>query len=60
MASGNSFFSFMAGLTVGAAIALLTCTERGHELMQDLKKKGSGILNPDIDGEDEDIYQSED
>jgi len=60
MASGNSFFSFMAGMVAGAAIALLTCTERGHELMQDLQKKSTDFLNSDTDGEDEDICQPED
>jgi len=60
MASGNSLLSFVAGMVAGAAIALVTCTERGHEFMQDLEKKGSDLFNKCKDGEDEDIYQSED
>lgn len=60
MASGNSFFSFVAGMVAGAAIALITCTERGHEFMHDLEKKGSDLFNSGKNGEDEDLYQSED
>ncbi|MCQ2182278.1 MAG: YtxH domain-containing protein [Bacteroidales bacterium] len=60
MASGNSFCSFVTGMVFGAAIALLTCTERGHELVQEFQKKSSDFLNSDTDGEDEDVCQSED
>lgn len=63
MASDHSFFSFMAGMAAGATIALLTCTERGHEVLQELKAKGSDFFKSTKDGEDEfdeDVCQSED
>lgn len=41
MANGGSFFSFVAGMAAGAALAILTCTERGHEFARDIEKKCS-------------------
>ena len=43
MANGSSFFSFVSGMIAGAAIAILTCTERGHEFVHDLEKKFSKL-----------------
>ncbi len=43
MANGSSLFSFVSGMIAGAAIAILTCTERGHEFMRDIEKKCSKL-----------------
>lgn len=43
MANGSSLFSFVSGMIAGAAIAILTCTERGHEFVHDLEKKCSKL-----------------
>lgn len=41
----NSFFGFAAGVVTGAAIAILAFTERGHEFMADIQKKGEQLFD---------------
>ena len=45
MANSNSFFAFLAGAVTGAALLLLANTEKGEEVVEDLKEKGSEVLN---------------
>ena len=45
MASSNSFFTFLAGAVTGAALLLLANTDKGVEVVEDLKEKGSEALN---------------
>ena len=45
MANGNSFFAFLAGAVTGAALLLLANTEKGEEVVEDIKDKGSEALN---------------
>ena len=45
MASSNSFFAFLAGAVTGAALLLLANTDKGVEVVEDLKEKGSEALN---------------
>lgn len=45
MANGNSLFAFLAGAVTGAALLLLANTEKGEEVVDDLKEKGSEALN---------------
>lgn len=45
MASGNSFFAFLAGAVTGAALLLLASTEKGEEVIDDIKEKGSEAFN---------------
>ncbi|MBR5724418.1 MAG: YtxH domain-containing protein [Bacteroidales bacterium] len=45
MANGNSFFAFIAGAITGAALLLLANTEKGEEVVEDLKEKGSEAFN---------------
>ena len=40
MANGN-FFAFLAGVAAGAALIILANTEKGEEVIDDLKEKGS-------------------
>ena len=40
MANGN-FFAFRAGVAAGAALIILANTEKGEEVIDDLKEKGS-------------------
>ena len=40
MANGN-FFAFLAGVATGAALLLLANTEKGEEVIEDLKEKGA-------------------
>ena len=44
MANSNSFFAFLAGAVTGAALLLLANTDKGVEVVEDLKEKGSGAL----------------
>ena len=39
MASSNSFFAFLAGAVTGAALLLLANTDKGVEVIEDLKEK---------------------
>ena len=45
MANSNSFFTFLAGAITGAALLLLANTDKGVEVVEDLKEKGSEALN---------------
>ena len=45
MANGNSFFAFLAGAVTGAALLLLANTEKGEEVVNDIKEKGSEAFN---------------
>ena len=45
MANGNSFFAFVAGAITGAALLILANTEKGEEVVNDLKEKGSEAFN---------------
>ena len=40
MANGN-FFAFLAGVAAGAALIILANTEKGEEVIDDLKEKGT-------------------
>ena len=40
MANGN-FFAFLAGVATGAALLILAKTEKGEEVIEDLKEKGT-------------------
>lgn len=67
MGKGNSLFGFAAGMVAGAALAILAFTERGHEFMADVQKKGERLfdeakrrMNADIDEEfDEEFDEAE-
>ena len=41
MANGSSFFAFLAGIATGAALVVLANTEKGAEVVDDLKEKGA-------------------
>ena len=45
MASSNSFFTFIAGAITGAALLLLANTDKGVEVIKDLKEKGTEALD---------------
>ena len=45
MANGNSLFAFLAGAVTGAALLLLANTEKGEEVVEDIKEKGSEAFN---------------
>ena len=45
MANGNSLFTFLAGAVTGAALLLLANTEKGEELVEDIKEKSSEAFN---------------
>ena len=45
MANSNSFFTFLAGAITGAALLLLANTDKGVEVVDDIKEKGSEALN---------------
>lgn len=62
MANGGSLFSFVSGMVAGAAIAILTCTERGHEFMRDMEKKCSKFrdsIKKDFDDVEDDFMNEE-
>ena len=45
MANGNSLFALLAGAVTGAALLLLASTEKGEEVVEDIKEKGSEAFN---------------
>ena len=49
-------------MVAGAAIAILTCTERGHEFMRDMEKKCSKFrdsVKKDFDDVEDDFMNEE-
>jgi hypothetical protein len=45
MANNNSLLTFLAGAVTGAALLLLANTEKGEEVVNDIKEKGSEAFN---------------
>ena len=45
MAKSNSFLAFLAGAVTGAALLILAKTEKGEEVVDDIKEKGSEAFN---------------
>lgn len=45
MASSNTFFAFLAGAVTGAALLLLANTDKGVEVVEGIKEKGSQALD---------------
>lgn len=45
MANNNSLLAFLAGAVTGAALLLLANTEKGEEVVNDIKEKGSEAFN---------------
>jgi hypothetical protein len=43
--ANNSLFAFLAGAVTGAALLLLANTEKGEEVVNDIKEKGSEAFN---------------
>ena len=41
MANSNSLFAFFAGVVTGAALLILANTEKGEEVIEDIKEKGA-------------------
>lgn len=41
MSKSNSLFAFLAGAVTGAALLLLANTEKGEEVVENIKEKGS-------------------
>ena len=41
MANGNSLFAFVAGALIGADLLFLAKTEKGEEVVNDIKEKGT-------------------
>ena len=45
MANSNSFLAFLAGAITGAALLIFAKTEKGEEVVDDIKEKGSEAFN---------------
>lgn len=45
MANGSSFFTFLAGAAVGAAVAIFLTTDKGERVMEQIKNKGDEWLD---------------
>ena len=41
MANGNSLFTFIAGVATGVGLYILSKTEKGEEVVETIKQKGS-------------------
>lgn len=41
MSRGSTLFAFLAGAVTGAALLILANTERGEEVVEEIKEKGS-------------------
>lgn len=66
MGKGNSLFGFAVGVVAGAALAVLAFTERGHEFMADVQKKGEKFfdeakrkMNADADLDEDEFDEEE-
>lgn len=45
MAKGNAFFTFLAGVATGVAIAVFAKTEKGERVVEEIKNKGNEWLD---------------
>lgn len=62
MSKGTAFFAFVAGLATGVSLTMLTFTEKGQRIIENIEKKGGKLFNElteDID-DDFDDFESED
>ena len=62
MSKGTAFFAFVAGIATGVSLTMLTFTEKGQRIIENIEKKGGKLfndLNEDID-DDIDEFDTED
>lgn len=62
MSKGTAFFAFVAGIATGVSLTMLTFTEKGQRIIENIEKKGEKLFNDlkeDID-EDIDEFDTED
>lgn len=62
MSKGTAFFAFVAGVATGISLTMLTFTEKGQRIIENIEKKGEKLYNDlteDIDDAVDD-FDSED
>ena len=62
MSKGTAFFAFVAGIATGVSLTMLTFTEKGQRIIENIEKKGGKLFNDlkeDID-DDIDEFDTED
>lgn len=62
MSKGTAFFAFVAGIATGVSLTMLTFTEKGQRIIENIEKKGEKLFNDlkeDID-DDIDEFDTED
>lgn len=60
MANGSSFFTFLAGAAVGAAVAILATTEKGERVVEQIKNKSDEWLDDGMEAVSKGLNKLED
>lgn len=62
MSKGTAFFAFVAGIATGVSLTMLTFTEKGQRIIENIEKKGEKLYNDLTEGIDDavDDFDSED
>ena len=62
MSKGTAFFAFVAGIATGVSLTMLTFTDKGQRIIENIEKKGEKLYNDLTEGIDDavDDFDSED
>lgn len=55
MSKGTAFFAFVAGLATGVSLTMLTFTEKGQRIIENIERRGVKLYNDLTEDIEDDI-----